>query len=134
MSVGQYPKDSLVMNQALKVESLRIRGSDSGLYSLTDYSGSIKVFIREPVQIINSVGGVYLAALKVDSTNLVTQFAQSSITIVDSASTTANPNTLSGVNESGVAVSDQGAILISGVSAMAANDVLSLEYCVQAHL
>jgi hypothetical protein len=134
MSVGQYPKDSLVMNQALKVENLKIRGSDSGLYSLTQYTSDIMVFIREPVQIIGSQGGVYLASLKVDSSNTTTSFAQSSISIVDSNSSTANPNTLSGINEFGVAVSDQGAILITGVTAMAANDVLSLDYCVQPHL
>jgi hypothetical protein len=128
MSVGFNPKDSLVMDQSLRVQELDLSGSDQGLYSLTNYSGSAMVFIREPVN------QVYLVRLKVDSSNTWTEFQAASITIVDSASSTAHPSTTSGFNEMGVAVSDQGAILISGISSIASNDVLMIKYAVQEHL
>lgn len=128
MSLGYNPKDSQVMDQALKVQEINISGSDQGLYSLTNYSGSCEVFIREPVNY------VYLARLKVDGSNTWTEFQLSSVTIVDSASSSGSPNTKSGVNQQGVAVSDQGAILVAGISALNPNDVLVIKYRVQEHL
>lgn len=120
MSVGQYPKDSLTSNQALKVQSLRIRGSDVSLYGFL--SGNCQIHVNEPVN------AVYLASLKVDSSNTTTLYAQSSISIVDSNGGT------SGFNQMGQAVSDRKYIQITGLASLAANDVLSLEYVVLEHL
>ena len=110
MSVGYNPKDSLVMDQSLKVQEVDLSGNDQALYSLSNYSGSAMVFIREPVN------SVYLVRLKVDSSNTWTEFQAASIAIVDSKSSSAFPNTTSGINEMGVAVSDQGAILVNGAA------------------
>jgi hypothetical protein len=128
MSLGFNPKDSLVMDQALKVQEIVVSGSDQGLYSLTNYSGDCMVFIREPVN------RVYLVRLKVDSSNTWTEFQIASTSIVDSASSSAFPNTMSGINEQGQPCSDQGAILVDGISALNPNDVLVVKYSVQEHL
>lgn len=140
MSVGFNPKNDLTAEQSLRVQELTIRGSDQGLYSLTAYSGECLIYIREPVlsqQMPSapsmSPDGVYLVRVKVDSTNLWTEFQHSALSIVDSKSSTGN-NTTSGFNEQGVAVQDQGAILVAGLSALAANDVLVVRYVVQEHL
>jgi hypothetical protein len=140
MSVGFNPKNQLTAEQSLRVQELTISGSDQGLYSLTAYPGSCLIYIREPVlsQAVSSSSmspdGVYLVRDKVDSSNSFTEFAKSSLSIVDSNSSTASPATTSGFNESGVAVNDQGAILVSGLSAVATNDVLIVKYVVQEHL
>ncbi len=140
MSVGFNPKNDLTAEQSLRVQELTIRGSDQGLYSLTAYSGECLIYIREPVlsNTLPSVpsmapDGVYLVRVKVDSSNLWTEFQHSALSIVDSKSSTGN-NTTSGFNEQGVAVNDQGAILVAGLSALAANDVLVVRYVVQEHL
>lgn len=140
MSVGYNPKNDLTAEQSLKVQELTIRGSDAGLYSLTAYAGACLIYIREPVQsnTLPSVpsmapDGVYLVRVKVDSSNLWTEFQHASLSIVDSKSSTGN-NTTSGFNESGVAVQDQGGILVAGLAALAANDVLVVRYVVQEHL
>ena len=100
------PKDELVRNQSLKVESLDISGSDSGLFSIS--GGNLTVQVGEPV------AKIFLVRCKVDSTNLTTEFAQSSLSIVDSSS--------------GSPGGDQKAIKITGLSALAAGDCLSLKY------
>lgn len=140
MSVGYNPKNDLTAEQSLKVQELTIRGSDQGLYSLTAYAGECLIYIREPVQSNQipsapsmSADGVYLVRVKVDSSNLWTEFQHASLSIVDSKSSTGN-NTTSGFNEQGVAVQDQGAILVAGLAALAPNDVLVVRYVVQEHL
>jgi len=100
------PKDELVRNQVLKVESLDISGSDGGLFSFS--GGNCLVPISEPVV------KIFLVRCKVDSSNLTTEFAQSSLSIVDSVS--------------GSPGGDMKAIKISGLSALAAGDCLSLKY------
>ena len=141
MSVGYNPKNDLTAEQSLRVQELTIRGSDQGLYSLSAYSGECLIYIREPVlsQEIPSAAsmspdGVYIVRVKVDSTNLWTEFQHSALSIVDSASSSGSPDTQSGYNEAGEPVNDQGAILVAGLSALAANDVLVVRYVVQEHL
>lgn len=112
MSVGQYPKDSLTMNQALKVQELVIKGSDTGMYSVS--GGNTFINVREPV------GQVYVASCKVDASNLVTQFQQANTLIVDSSA-----HTLGG---------DQKAIELVGLAAVAANDCIVVRYVVLEHL
>ena len=114
MSVGYNPKNEQSMNQSLKVQELVVSGKDHGLYQI---SGSdTYIMIREPVD------KVYLARCKVDSSNLWTEFAQSSITIVDSASLVTT------------APSNKGAIKLTGLSAVADNDVIIVRYSVLEHL
>lgn len=112
MSVGFYPKNNTTMDQALKVQELCISGSDSTVYQIS--GGNMYVMVREPV------GKIYLASVKVDSSNLVTQFAQSSLVISDSSSLAPG--------------GDQGAIKITGLSALAAGDALIVRYSVLEHL
>jgi hypothetical protein len=112
MSVGFYPKSNNTMDQALKVQELCIAGSDSTMFQIS--GGNLFVMVREPV------GKIYLASCKVDSSNTVTQFAQSSLAIVDSSSLTAG--------------GDKGAIELIGLSALAANDVVIVRYSVLEHL
>lgn len=111
MSDGFYPKNSNTQFQSLKVEELCIRGSDNGMYQIS--GGNCFVMVREPVL------AIYLASVKVDSTNLVTQFQQSSLAIVDSSSLTVGPP------------NDLGAIEIIGLASLAANDVLIVRYVCQ---
>src|SRR5271165_6529616 len=141
MSVGYNPKIDLTAEQSLKVQELTIRGSDQGLYSLTAYAGECLVYIREPIMSLQmpsaasmSPDGVYLVRVKVDSSNTWTEFQHASLSIVDSKSSSAFPATQSGFNEAGQPVNDQGAILVAGLSALAANDVLVVRYVVQEHL
>ena len=107
-----YPKDSNTMEQALRVQELIISGADAGLFTIS--GGNCFVLIREPVQ------KVFLASVKVDSSNTVTQFAQSSIVICDSSLLTAGGN--------------QGAIELVGLASVAANDVIVVRYSVLEHL
>lgn len=109
MSDGYYPKNSNTSYQSLKVEGLDISGSDATLYTIA--GGNLYINVLEPVT------QVYLASVKVDSSNTVTQFAQSSIVIVDSVAYTPG--------------GDMGAIQITGLAALAANDCLSVKYTTQ---
>lgn len=120
MSVGFYPKDSQTSEQALKVQELRIRGSDYGMYNFS--SSACQIHINEPVD------AVYQASLKVDSGNTTTLYAQSSISIVDSKGGT------SAFNQSGQAVSDRKYIQIAALPSLQPNDVLSLQYVVLEHV
>src|ERR1019366_2914491 len=181
MSVGYNPKDSLVMDQSLKVQELSVGGAEFSLYEIlaspvltisgntaanptvittsaahgllsgqmvvisgsnstpvinslyvvtvlspTTFSvpvnvsvpgtagsvlpGSYQLNIREPVD------HVYLARLKQDSSNSWFEYAQASISIVDSKGGT------SGHDESGNPVSDRGIIQIAGIPVLASND------------
>lgn len=85
-------------------------------------AGSFQLNIREPVN------HVYIARLKQDASNIWFEYAQASISIVDSKGGT------SGFNEAGVAVSDRGIIQIAGIPALAANDVVVVKYSVLEHL
>lgn len=108
MADGFYPKNAQTQFQSLKVEELAIRGSDNGAYQIS--GGNCFVMVYEPVL------AVYVVSVKVDSSNLVTQFQQSSISIVDSSSLTVGPP------------NDLGAIEIAGLASLAANDVLLVRY------
>lgn len=104
------PKNEMTSAQALKVQELLVSGSDHGLYTIS--GGSTYVYIREPVS------KVFLARVKVDATNLFTELNQANLSIVDADTlTTAAPN-------------DKGAIKLNGISALANNDVIVLEYSV----
>jgi len=141
MSVGYNPKNDLTAEQSLKVQELTIRQSDQGLYSLTAYSGTgCLIYIREPVLSQQTpsapsmtADGVYIVRVKVDSSNTWTEFQHASLSLVDSKSSTGN-NTTSGFNEMGVAVQDQGAILVTGLTSLATSDVIIVRYVVQEHL
>lgn len=109
MSVGFYPKNNLAMDQANKVQELSISGSDSTMYSIS--GGNLYVRVLEPIQ------KIYVASVKVDGTNSVTQFAQSSLSIVDSSTLLAG--------------GDSGAIKITGLAALASGDCLIVKYQVQ---
>lgn len=74
-------------------------------------TGNCFVMVNEPVT------QVYLARLKVDSTNTFTEYAQSSITICDSVLLTAGGNA--------------GAIEIAGLVAIQPNDCLIVKYVTQ---
>jgi hypothetical protein len=109
MSDGYYPKNSNTQYQSLKVEELDISGSDATLFTIA--SGNCYVNVLEPVT------QVYLARVKVDSSNTFTEFAQSSIVIVDSVAHTAG--------------GDMGAIQITGLAALNPNDCLIVKYVTQ---
>lgn len=109
MSDGYYPKDANTQSQSLKVEELYISGSDNGMYTIS--GGNLFVLVNEPIV------QIYLASVKVDSSNLVTQFQQSSLSIVDSVALTAGGN--------------MSAIEIAGLSALAAGDCLLVAYVTQ---
>jgi len=109
MSVGFYPKNNLAMDQANKVQELSISGSDSTVFQIS--GGNLYVRVLEPIS------KIYLASVKVDSSNLVTQFDQASLSIVDSTALTAG--------------GDSGAIKITGLAALASGDCLIVKYQVQ---
>lgn len=98
--------------------------------SFGETSLDILIYIREPI------ATVYLAELKVDASNVQYEYNQANISIVDSGWTLAVPNSLSGYNEFGLEVSDQGAILLTGYSGSSfnANDVVRVQYRTAAHL
>lgn len=112
MSVGYNPKNEQTMNQSLKVQELSISGSDSTVYQIS--GGNTFVMVKEPV------GQIYLVRNKVDSSNTMVEYAQSSLSIVDSSLLTAGGN--------------QGAIKITGLSALASGDCLIVKYSVLEHL
>jgi hypothetical protein len=126
MSVGFYPKAQSTMNQVMNVQRLIFRGSDTAMYSTTipNNTGVVCALILEPVNAIVS------AVSKVDSTGVSTSYSVSAAacSIIDSQGGT------SGFNESGTAVSDQGAIKLTGLASLAADDTVVVEYIVQAHL
>jgi len=98
--------------------------------SFGETSLDILIYIREPIE------AVYLADLKVDASDLQYPYNQASISIVDSAWTLANQNPLSGYNEFGLEVSDQGAILLTGYPGSAFNpyDMITVTYKTATHL
>ena len=110
--MSQYePKNQQTQLQALRVQDLAVSGADAGLYSIS--GGNTFVFINEPVE------KVFVASVKVDGTNSFTEFAQANISVVDTVSlTTAAP-------------SNRGAIKLTGLAALAANDVILVRYSVQ---
>lgn len=112
MSVGFNPKNENTMQQSLRVQEISLSGSDSTLYAIS--GGSLYVRILEPVE------KIFLASVKVDSSNTVTQFAQSSLSIVDSVALTAG--------------GDQKVIKILGLAALASGDCLVVKYSVLEHL
>lgn len=109
MSVGFYPKNSITMDQANKVQELNISGSDSNVFQIS--GGDLFVMVNEPIS------KIYVASVKVDSSNLVTQFPQSDLSIVDSSALTAG--------------GDESAIKIEGLAALASGDCLIVKYQVQ---
>src|ERR1700722_8700539 len=109
MSDGYIAKDATTQYQALKVEELDIAGLDNGVYQIS--GGNCYVMVNEPVVL------VYLARIKVDSSNTWTEYAQSSITIVDSVALTAGGN--------------MSAIEITGLAAINPNDCLVVKYVTQ---
>lgn len=112
MSVGYYPKNEQASSQALRVQELVISGADPSLYQVS--GGNTFIFVREPVE------KVFLASCKVDSTNLVTQFAAASIVISDSGTLAVGGN--------------QGAIKLTGLAALNPLDVVVVRYSVLEHL
>lgn len=114
MSSPFDPKNEQTQLQALKVQELSVCGADHGMYVIS--GGNTFVLIKEPVD------KIYLARVKVDSSNLWTEFAQANLSVVDDASLT------------NVAPSDRGAIKITGLSALADADVVIVKYTVLSHL
>ena len=114
MSVGYNPKNELTADQELKVQELVVSSQDNGLYHSA--SGNTFVYVREPID------KIFLARVKVDASNTWVEFAQSSLSIVDSVSLTNTPP------------SDKGAIEIAGLSSLASNDVIIVKYSVLEHL
>jgi hypothetical protein len=112
MSVGYNPKNENTMNQSLRVQEISLSGSDGNLYVIS--GGNLYVRILEPVE------KIFLARCKVDSSNLTTEFAQSSLSIVDSSALTAG--------------GDEKYIKIAGLSALASGDCLVVKYSVLEHL
>jgi len=112
MSVGFNPKNENTMQQSLRVQEISLSGSDSTLYAIS--GGNLYVIILEPVE------KIFLARVKVDSSNTMTEFAQSSLSIVDS----------SALSPGG----DQKSIKIAGLSALASGDCLVVKYSVLEHL
>lgn len=103
------PKADQTAEQQLKVQRLVIRSDDPAMYSSA--SGTTYILVREPVD------RVYLASSKDDSANTLTQYKQSSISIVDSSALTPD--------------GDSGAIAIAGLSSLDTNDCVIVEYSVQ---
>jgi hypothetical protein len=126
MALGYSPKNELTQNQALRVQSLKVRGQDQGLYStsIPNNTGSVCVLIREPVNAIVDCVSV------VDSSGATTRYsvASGACSIIDSN------GALSGTNELGQPCSDQGAIKITALASLAADDVVTVNYIVQEHL
>ena len=122
MSTAFNPKADTTAEQALKVQELVISSFDPQMY--TSASGSTSILVREPVD------QVYLASVKVDSGNTVTNFNQAQISVIDSA----GAGQTSGISTStGLPVSDRGAISLP-ISSLAANDVVTVKYTVLQHL
>jgi hypothetical protein len=112
MSVGYYPKNEQASGQALRVQELVVSGADPQLFQIS--GGNCFIMVREPVE------KVFVASCKVDSTNLVTQFAAASIVICDSSALTAG--------------GDKGAIKLTGLAALNPLDVVIVRYSVLEHL
>lgn len=99
---------TLARNGAVTLDTNAVNSSESA----TGVGGnSLIALIREPVK------RVYLAQMKDNAANAYAQFAQSSISIVDSSSFELGGN--------------KGAIKIDGLSSLADNDCLSLNYSVE---
>lgn len=106
MSTGFTPQDEQTAQQALQVQELDISGQDEGMYEIS--GGSLFVLVNEPVL------KVYLARVKVDSSNTWTEFAQANILICDSTLLTAG--------------GDMGAIKLVGQASLAQNDMVLVKY------
>lgn len=126
MSASYQAKNQATLNQILKVQQIKVRGQDPQSYSTTipNNTGVVCILILEPVN------AVVDAASVVDSTGVVTRYSVSGgqAVIIDSQGAT------SGYNEFGVAVSDQGAVKLVGLTSLAADDVVTLSYITQDHL
>lgn len=107
------PKNDSTNEQQLKVQRLVIRSTDPSMYTNNNGSSSICILVREPVDLI------YLASFKDDSANTLTQYAQASLSVVDSDSLAADSD------------SDRGAIRISGLATLDASDCVIVEYTVR---
>jgi hypothetical protein len=92
--------------------------------AVSNPSMNIGVYIREPVK------QVFLAEIKTDASNLMINFNQANISIVDSK------GGLSGYDEFGNQVSDQGIIQLNQYpgSSFPVNDVIRVVYKTQSHL
>ena len=106
MSTGFNPQDEQTAQQALQVQDLAISGQDEGMYEIS--AGSLFILVNEPVL------KVYLARVKVDSSNTYVDFQQANIVICDSALLTAG--------------GDMGAIKLVGQASLAQNDCILVKY------
>lgn len=106
MSNGFTPQDEQTAQQALQVQELDIRGQDEGMYVIS--GGNLFVLVNEPVQ------QVYLARVKVDSSNTWTEFKIASTSICDSTALTPG--------------GDMGAIELVGQATLNPNDMVLLKY------
>lgn len=110
------PKADSSAEQQLKVQRLVIKQSDPSMYTNNDGSTSVCILVKEPID------EIYLASFKDDSANTLTQYAQASLTIVDSESLAADSD------------SDRGAIKIAGLASLSDDDVVVVEYTVLQHI
>jgi hypothetical protein len=126
MSSAYQAKNQATCNQILKVQEIKVRGQDPQSYSTTipNNTGVVCILILEPVNAVVDAVSI------VDATGVATRYSVSlgNAVIIDSQGGT------SGFNEQGVAVSDQGAVKLVGLTSLAADDVVSLSYIVQEHL
>lgn len=126
MSIAFQPKNQATLGQALAIQQIKVRGQDPQMYStsIPGNTGTVCILILEPVN------AVVDAASVVDSTGVVTRYSVSggAAVIIDSK------GGLSGFNELGQPVSDQGAVKLVGLSSLAADDVVTLSYITQDHL
>lgn len=106
------PKNDSTNGQQLKVQRLVIRSDDPSMYTNNSGSSSVCILIREPVD------QIYLVSFKDDSANTLTQYAQASLSVVDTDTLTS------------AAPSDRGAIRISGLATLDTNDCVIVEYTV----
>lgn len=99
-------KDALVRNQQLKVQELSLTNKDGSI--LIDNGADHIVVIGEPVS------KVLIARMKDDSANAWIEYAQASISIVDSSAYTAG--------------GDLKAIKITGLATVDTDDVVVVKY------
>jgi hypothetical protein len=109
MSTSFVSSNEQTQLQALKVQELYIAGSDTGMYVIS--GGNTFVLVNDPLL------QIYSGSVKVDSSNLVTQFQNASLVICDSVALTAGGNA--------------SAIELVGLSAVAPLDVITVRYQVQ---
>ncbi len=117
---GSANGSMLALNGALTISAATIVTAVSTGSSTIN----LTIYVREPVaKVVNAYD-------KIDSSNTVYPLNYASISIVDTN------GGLSGYNEFGTAVSDQGAILLSGIpgTTFAPNDCAVVKYIVANHL